>query len=101
VLSGHWPLFRYHPDLAREGKNSMQLDSKAPTLPLRKYIYNETRYTMLAQSQPEAAEQLLELAQQDVARRWKLDEHLAPQPNPHPPPPPPAGERGERKEGQP
>ena len=39
----------------RQGKNPFQLDSKAPTLPLEKYIYNETRYTMLIHSKPEAA----------------------------------------------
>src|SRR5262249_8336379 len=59
VLSGHWPLFRYNPELARQGKNPMQLDSKPPSLPLQKYVYNETRYTMLAQARPEEARELL------------------------------------------
>jgi pyruvate-ferredoxin/flavodoxin oxidoreductase len=79
VLSGHWPLFRYDPDLARQGKNPLQLDSKPPSLPLKKYVYNETRYTMLAQSQPEVARELLEQAEADVARRWRMYEHLAAQ----------------------
>src|SRR3990172_6211678 len=43
VLSGHWPLFRYNPDLLKEGKHPLELDSKAPSLPLKKYIYNERR----------------------------------------------------------
>jgi pyruvate-ferredoxin/flavodoxin oxidoreductase len=77
VLSGHWPLFRYDPRLVREGKNPFQLDSRPPTLPLQKYAYNETRYTMLAQSKPEVARQLLTEAQADVARRWRLCEHWA------------------------
>ena len=77
VLSGHWPLLRYDPALAREGKNPLQLDSKAPSLPLRAYAYNETRYTMLAHSHPDTARQLLDEAQQDVAARWRLYEHLA------------------------
>jgi len=77
VNAGHWPLFRYNPDLAKEGKNPLQLDSKAPSLPLEKYIYNETRYTMLAQSNEEAAERLLKLAQEDVNKRWKMYEQLA------------------------
>jgi homodimeric pyruvate:ferredoxin (flavodoxin) oxidoreductase len=47
VQSGYWPLFRYNPELLKQGKNPLQLDSKAPTLPLDKYIYNETRYSML------------------------------------------------------
>src|ERR1039458_3059979 len=59
VLSGHWPLFRYNPGLAKEGKNPFQLDSRAPSIPLEKYIYNETRYTMLVNSDPEEAKLLL------------------------------------------
>jgi pyruvate-ferredoxin/flavodoxin oxidoreductase len=80
VLSGHWPLFRYDPTLARQGKNPMQLDSKAPSVPLKSYAYNETRYTMLAHSDPEAAKRLLDLAQDDVAARWRYYEYLAAMP---------------------
>ena len=52
-------------------------DSKAPAIPLEKYIYNETRYTMLTHSQPEAAKELLVEAQEDVNKRWRLYEHMA------------------------
>jgi pyruvate-ferredoxin/flavodoxin oxidoreductase len=77
VLSGHWPLLRYNPALARDGKNPLQLDSKAPSLPLKSYAYNETRYTMLALSHPDDAQRLLAEAQDDVVTRWRLYEHLA------------------------
>ena len=77
VASGYWPLLRYNPDLKKQGKNPFQLDSKAPTLPLEKYIYNETRYTMLVKSNPEAAKALLKEAQRDVMERWRLYEHMA------------------------
>jgi len=80
VQSGHWPLFRYNPALAEQGKNPLQLDSRAPTIPLEKYIYNETRYSMLRHSQPEAAKHLLELGQKSVDSRWKLYEYLASMP---------------------
>jgi len=80
VLSGHWPLLRFDPRLAREGKNPLQLDSKAPTLPLERYAYNETRYTMLAHSDPDAARRLLDLARDDVAARWRYYEYLAAMP---------------------
>ncbi len=40
VLSGYWPLFRYNPALAREGKNPLHLDSRPPSIPLEKYGYN-------------------------------------------------------------
>jgi pyruvate-ferredoxin/flavodoxin oxidoreductase len=93
VQSAYWPLFRYNPALAAQGKNPFQLDSRPPTLPLEKYIYNETRYTMLAKSNPEAAKQLLLEAQQDVADRWKLYEHWAKMPVNGVSPDKPAGEK--------
>jgi pyruvate-ferredoxin/flavodoxin oxidoreductase len=77
MQSGHWPLFRFNPTLVHAGKNPLQLDSKPPSIPLEKYAYNETRYTMLTQSNEEAAERLLKLAQEDVNQRWKLYEQLA------------------------
>ncbi|MBZ5492158.1 MAG: pyruvate:ferredoxin (flavodoxin) oxidoreductase [Acidobacteriia bacterium] len=77
VQSGHWPLFRFDPRRTAEGKNPMQLDSKAPSVPLEDYIYNETRYSMLRQSHPEEAKKLLEEAREDVAARWKMYETWA------------------------
>ena len=75
VNSGYWPLLRYNPDLAAQGKNPFQLDSRAPSIPLKQYVYNETRYTMLAKSNPDHAKELLTLAEEDVSSRWKLYEH--------------------------
>ena len=77
VQSAYWPLFRYSPALAAAGRNPFQLDSRPPNLPLEKYVYNEGRYSMLAQSEPEAAALLLADAQKDVETRWKLYEHWA------------------------
>ena len=77
VTSGHWPLFRYNPTLTKEGKNPFVLDSKAPSIPLEQYIYNETRYTMLVNSNPEEAKKLLVAAQDNVNDRWKLYAHMA------------------------
>ena len=56
VNSGYWPLFRYNPDLVAQNKNPFQLDSRAPSIALKDYIYNETRYTMLVKSNPEAGQ---------------------------------------------
>ncbi len=68
------------PALVAEGKNPLQLDSKPPSLPLKKYVYNETRYTMLAHSDPAAANRLLQQAEADVQARWRLYEHWASMP---------------------
>jgi pyruvate-ferredoxin/flavodoxin oxidoreductase len=77
VNSGYWPLFRYNPDLVAQGKNPFQLDSRPASIGLKDYIYNETRYTMLAKSNPEHAQELYKLAQEDVAAKWKLYEHMS------------------------
>lgn len=77
VESGHWPLYRFDPRLKAQGKNPFQLDSKAPTVPLKDYIYNEARYRMLVQSNPKAAAELLIHAQQAVNERWAKYEQLA------------------------
>jgi pyruvate-ferredoxin/flavodoxin oxidoreductase len=77
VQAAYWPLFRFDPRLAAQGKNPLQLDSKGPALPLEKYIYNETRYKMLTLSKPEVAAQLLEEAQGDVIKKWRIYEQLA------------------------
>ena len=74
VQSAYWPLFRFDPRLAAQGKNPLQLDSKGPALSLDKYIYNETRYKMLTLSKPEVAAQLLEEAQGDVIKKWRMYE---------------------------
>jgi pyruvate-ferredoxin/flavodoxin oxidoreductase len=80
VNSGYWPLFRFNPDLVAQNKNPFQLDSRAPSITLKEYIYNETRYTMLVKSNPEEAKRLLQLAQEDVASHWKLYDYMAHEP---------------------
>jgi pyruvate-ferredoxin/flavodoxin oxidoreductase len=77
VESGHWPLYRYNPMLEAEGKKPFKLDSKAPKIKFSDYAYLETRYKMLTKSDPEAAKQLMELAQVDVNKRWEVLEEMA------------------------
>ena len=80
VLSGYWPLMRYNPDLRKQGKNPLQLDSGRPSIPLEDYINNETRYRMLGRSDSDAAKKLLELARQDILARWHFYEYLSTMP---------------------
>ncbi len=77
VDSGAWPLYRYNPALVADGKNPLTLDSKAPKVPLKDYVYNETRFSSLVQRDEERAEMLLKLAQEDVLARWKQYEQMA------------------------
>ena len=77
VDSAYWPLYRYNPELEKDGKNPFQLDSKPPKIALEEYIYNETRYKMVQKMNPEAAKQFLKDAQEDVYATWRQYENLA------------------------
>jgi pyruvate-ferredoxin/flavodoxin oxidoreductase len=77
VESGHWPLYRYNPDLATQGKNPFQLDSKEPSIQLSEYVYGENRYKMLQRSNPEVSKKLIELSQKNVTERFNTLKKLA------------------------
>jgi pyruvate-ferredoxin/flavodoxin oxidoreductase len=75
VESGYWPLYHFDPTLT--GQNPFQLDSKPPKIPLQDYMYNENRFRVLLQSNPQGAAQLLSAAQAGVEARWQKYEELA------------------------
>jgi pyruvate-ferredoxin/flavodoxin oxidoreductase len=77
VETGYFPLYRYDPRLAAEGKNPLKLDSKAPKGSVEDFMYMENRFKMLTKSNPKEAKELADLAQKDVAERWKAYEELA------------------------
>ena len=77
VKSGVWPMYRYNPDLIKEGKNPLQLDYKEPSIPVKDFAYNETRFSMLVQSNEERAEELLKLAQGDALKSWQKYSQMA------------------------
>jgi pyruvate-ferredoxin/flavodoxin oxidoreductase len=82
VQTGYWPLYRFNPALAAEGKNPLTIDSKEPTVDLEQFAYNETRFRMLQQSDPSRAADLMQLAKADVRQRWNEYQELAKQPGP-------------------
>jgi pyruvate-ferredoxin/flavodoxin oxidoreductase len=77
VKSGFWPLFRYDPRLADQGKNPLQLDSKVPTEDIETFMYKQNRFRALRQSDPDRAGMLLEAIREDVITRWKFYEQMA------------------------
>jgi pyruvate-ferredoxin/flavodoxin oxidoreductase len=77
VACGHWPLYRFDPRLKAQGKNPLQLDSKAPTGDFEEYAYGENRYRVLKQAKPEVAAELMKLSATDAAQRYALMEQLA------------------------
>jgi pyruvate-ferredoxin/flavodoxin oxidoreductase len=76
VKSGYWPLYRFHPSDI-EGGQPFKLDSSRPSIPVSEFVAGETRFAVLALTQPERAADLAQLAQADVDERWRYYEQLA------------------------
>ena len=72
VNCGHWPLYRYNPELEDEGKNPLTIDSKEPTISFDDYALGENRYRTLKRVNPEHADELMALSQKDVLKSWKF-----------------------------
>jgi len=77
AASGYWPLFRFNPMMRTVGEKPFCLDSPRPTIPFKTYAYNELRYRALVDTDPNAAEVLLEQAQQVVSEKYRHYEELA------------------------
>jgi len=77
VESGFWPLLRFDPRRIGIDQNPLQLDSKEPSIAFRDFAYNEGRFKSLTITKPEHAEHLMELAQEEVTRRWNLYRQMA------------------------
>ncbi|MFO0914812.1 MAG: pyruvate:ferredoxin (flavodoxin) oxidoreductase [Pirellulales bacterium] len=76
VKSGFWPLYRYDPRLARGAGHPFQLDSRKPSIPLKDFALKEARFAMLARSDAEQAQRLLQLAQADIDDQWHYYEQM-------------------------
>jgi pyruvate-ferredoxin/flavodoxin oxidoreductase len=77
VASGHFPLYRYNPDLIKQGKNPLQLDSKLPTMKFSEHAQKENRFKQLMVSKPDTAKALMERADKLVAAKFDLLQKLA------------------------
>jgi len=79
VEAGYWHLFRFNPDLRKEGKNPFILDSKQPSGNFKDFIHGEVRYSQLMNVFPDTAGEMFELAERNAAERYnrykKLAEH--------------------------
>jgi len=77
VASGDWLMMRFNPDLLKQNKNPLQIDSKPPSIPLEDYVYNENRFRSLKVSSPERAKILLEESKKDIQQKLKLYQALS------------------------
>ena len=80
VTTGLWPLYRFDPRLADEGKNPFQLDSKEPDYNIADFMYKEVRFKTLKAADPARAEMLLKKAEAKVKRQWQEYKYLADRP---------------------
>ncbi|MFZ0489591.1 MAG: pyruvate:ferredoxin (flavodoxin) oxidoreductase [Salegentibacter sp.] len=69
VDSGYWPLFRFDP--AKPKGKKFKLDSKPPQIPLKDFMYNETRFTRVVKENAEIGDALLKQAQEEVESKWE------------------------------
>ena len=76
VETGHFPLYRYNPDLANEGKNSLQLDSKAPTQSFAETALKENRFKQLLTLNPNATA-MLQSAEKKFRENFEMLQALA------------------------
>jgi pyruvate:ferredoxin (flavodoxin) oxidoreductase, homodimeric len=77
VTSGYWPLYRYNPDLAHEGKNPLILESKAPDGSLQAFLSGENRYAQLEKQSPEESKRLRALLEKEYVERYYLLKQLS------------------------
>jgi pyruvate-ferredoxin/flavodoxin oxidoreductase len=77
VACGHWPLYRFDPRLTEQGKNPLQMDSKAPTMDFSEFALGQNRFRSLTKSKPEIAEKLIKMSKKDTARKQALYTQLA------------------------
>jgi len=77
VNSGYWHLWRYNPELKKEGKNPFTLDSKEPTESFRDFITSEVRFNSLAKLFPAQAEGLFKKTEADAKERYEVYKRMA------------------------
>jgi pyruvate-ferredoxin/flavodoxin oxidoreductase len=86
VDTGYWPLYRYDPRRAAEGKAPLQLDSPAPKGAIEQFVKNETRFRMVEQQNGERFKEMMRTASKGIRTRYALYERLASDPTPAPAP---------------
>ncbi|PUH28904.1 pyruvate:ferredoxin (flavodoxin) oxidoreductase [Klebsiella pneumoniae] len=77
TATGFWPLYRFDPRRADEGKIPLALDSRPPSDALAETLLNEQRFRRLNAQQPEVAEQLWKDAAADLQKRYDFLAQLA------------------------
>ena len=75
--AGYWPLYRYNPALADEGKNPFTLDSKEPTASYQDFIKGEVRYSTLVKPSPRSPRSSSSEAEKEAGQRLSALKKMA------------------------
>ena len=70
VAAGYWNLFSFNPALKAEGKNPFTVVSKPGDGTYQEFLNNETRYSRLARSFPERAQELFQKSEEAAKERY-------------------------------
>jgi len=75
VECGYWHLWRYNPELEKEGKNPFSLDSKTPDWDkFEEFLKGEVRYASVQKQYPAEAAELFAAAKSNA--RWRYNNYL-------------------------
>ncbi len=70
VESGYWPLYRFNPELAGQGKTPLVLEYKYPDGSLQSFLSGEVRYAALEKFKPEDSKKLRRAIEKEYIERY-------------------------------
>ena len=76
IKCGHNILYRFNPELSKEGKNPLKIDSKEPTESIIEFMKAENRFRSVMKMFPEKAKLLAEVAEREVKKRYSIYKQL-------------------------
>jgi pyruvate-ferredoxin/flavodoxin oxidoreductase len=77
VSSGAWPLYRFDPRRIVQGAPPLALDCRDPSVPMRDYMRNETRFRMVEKIDRERFQHLAAARQREAIQRFAVYKQLA------------------------
>ncbi|MFO7748741.1 MAG: pyruvate:ferredoxin (flavodoxin) oxidoreductase, partial [Desulfobacteraceae bacterium] len=77
VETGYWPLYRFNPELKKEGKNPFVLDSKEPDGNIQEFLGGEVRFAALEKSFPEESKRLRAKIEEEINEKYQALKKLA------------------------
>jgi len=77
VASGVWPVYRFDPRRIADGLPPLQLDCGPPTVPVKTYMQNESRFSMVERLDAARFKQLAVAAQREATQRFAVHQQLA------------------------